>query len=117
MPLKQIRNWYAKYERPISSISLVGGFIFDAVTLKRVDLFWENVWVVGHLVIVAVCMVWIHALEDNDNEVTGLEATLKSAADPAKAHFWLVNILQFFFGGILSTYLVFYFRSADLFTS
>ena len=33
-------------------------------------------------------------------------------SDPAKLHFWLVNILQFFFGGLVSTYLVFYFRSA-----
>jgi hypothetical protein len=45
--LIKIRNWYGRYERPISSLSLVGGFIFGAVTLKRVDLFWENIWVVG----------------------------------------------------------------------
>jgi hypothetical protein len=117
LPVDKIRSWYGKYERPISSISLIGGFVFDAVTLKRVDLFWENIWVVGHLLIVAVCMVWIHALEDDDKEVSKTEAVLKAAADPQKAHFWLVNILQFFFGGILSTYLVFYFRSADILTA
>ena len=115
--LGKIRNWYGKYERPISSLSLVGGFVFDAVTLKRVDLFWENIWVIGHLLIVGVCMVWIHALEDDDKDISPAEAMLKAAADPQKAHFWLVNILQFFFGGILSTYLVFYFRSADIFSS
>ncbi|MDO9264369.1 MAG: DUF2914 domain-containing protein [Desulfosalsimonadaceae bacterium] len=37
--------------------------------------------------------------------------------NPLKAHFWLVNILQFFFGGLLSTFLVFYFRSSELSTS
>lgn len=105
--LSIIKTWYGKYERPISSISLVGGFVFDAVTLKRVDLFWENLWVIAHLVIVAAAMVFIHAIEKQEGD----------EANPSKLHFWLVNILQFFFGGILSTYLVFYFRSADILVS
>ncbi len=104
MGFAKIRSWYGKYERPISSLSLIGGFVFDAVTLKRVDLFWENVWVVGHLVIVGTCIILVHALEKGDGD----------ESNPSKKHFWLVNILQFFFGGILSTYLVFYFRSSDI---
>ena len=102
--LTHVQNWYGRFERPISSLSLIGGFVFDALTLKRVDMFWENLWVVVHLVIVAICIVLIHALESKEGD----------EINPAKLHFWLVNILQFFFGGILSTYLVFYFRSADL---
>jgi hypothetical protein len=104
LALSKLKNWYGKYERPISSVSLVGGFIFDALTLRRVDLFWENFWVVAHLAIVAICMVLIHAKEKTEGDET----------NPSRAHFWLVNILQFFFGGILSTYLVFYFRSSDI---
>ncbi len=104
MKFTKLKNWYGKYERPISSLSLIGGFVFDAVTLKRVDLFWENVWVVGHLVIVGLCIILVHALEKGEGD----------EANPSKTHFWLVNILQFFFGGILSTYLVFYFRSSDI---
>ncbi len=104
MVISRLKNWYGKYERIISSLSLIGGFVFDALTLKRVDLFWENVWVVGHLVIVGTCIVLVHALEKGEGD----------EANPSKTHFWLVNILQFFFGGILSTYLVFYFRSSDI---
>lgn len=100
----RVRNWYARWERPLSSISLVGGFVFDALTLKRVDLFWENFWVVAHLLIVAICIVWINREEKGVGHET----------DPAKIHFWLVNILQFFFGGLLSTFLVFYFRSGTV---
>src|SRR5882724_5637749 len=100
----QIRDWYGKFERPISSLSLVRGFVFDALTLKRVDLFWENAWVVAHLGLVAVCIFWINLIENGGGD----------EADPRKVHFWLVNIMQFFFGGLLSTYLVFYFRSATL---
>jgi len=99
-----VRNWYARFERPISSISLVGGFVFDALTLKRVDTLWENVWVIGHIVIIGICIILVHAIKNHEGD----------EGNPAKVHFWLVNMLQFFFGGILSTYLVFYFRSGDI---
>lgn len=100
----RIREWYGKFEAPISSISLIGGFIFDAITLTRVDKFWENFWVGAHLLIVATCIVLINITENK-----GLDEE-----DPERLHFWLVNILQFFVGGLLSTYLVFYFRSGTL---
>ena len=61
------KNWYGKFERPISSLSLIGGFVFDAVTLTRVDEFWENFWVGAHLLIVATCIVLIN-IEENDGE-------------------------------------------------
>ncbi len=101
--LRPIRNFYARFERPISSLSLVSGFVFDAFTLKRVDTPWENIWITFHLVVVAIFIVLIHAQENKKGD----------EENPKKKHFWYVNILQFFFGGILSTYLVFYFRSTD----
>lgn len=105
MPIVEYaRNLYGRFERPISSLSLIAGFVFDALTLQRVDKLWENIWVFLHLIIVGVFI----ALVNIKNNETGDES------DPNKAHFWYVNILQFFFGGILSTYLVFYFRSADI---
>ncbi len=97
-------SWYGKYERPLSSLSLIGGFVFDALTLTRVDHFWENMWVIGHLVIVGVCILLIHKVESHPGD----------EANPDKSHFWLVNIMQFFFGGLLSVFLVFYFRSGDI---
>jgi len=110
--LSRARNWYGRFERPLSSISLVGGFVFDAVTLQRVDVFWDNLWVVGHIAIVTICAVWINLL---DNTVP--EGGRRPETDPARLHFWLVNVMQFFFGGILSVYLVFYFRGGTFATS
>ncbi len=98
------RNWYARYERPLSSLSLVSGFIFDAATLTRVDETLESLWVGVHLGIVTVCIVLINLIENTGGE----------EADPRRLHFWLVNVLQFFFGGLLSVYLVFYFRSGTI---
>ena len=106
------RSWYARFERPISSLSLVSGFVFDALTLTRVDVLLDNFWVIAHLVIVTTCAVWINLL---DNTVG--EGGRRPETDPARLHFWLVNVMQFFFGGILSVYLVFYFRSGTIATS
>ncbi len=105
--IEPIRNFYARFERPISSLSLILGFVFDALTLKRVDTLWENAWIFGHILIVGIFIILIHTkeIEKGDEE------------NPSKKHFWYVNILQFFFGGILSTYIVFYFRSADIFVT
>jgi len=103
----RLTSHYARFERPISSASLFGGFAFDALTLKRVDMFWENFWVVVHLVLVAACILLISRAENR-----GVESK-----NPAKVHFWLINTLQFLFGGLLSTFLVFYFRSGSLWVS
>ena len=101
------RNWYGRFERPISSLSLIAGFVFDALTLKRVDTLWENCWIIAHIIIVGVFISLIHLREIKEGD----------EKNPSKAHFWFVNILQFFFGGLLSTFLVFYFRSADIFVT
>ncbi|HEV7701956.1 MAG TPA: DUF2914 domain-containing protein [Candidatus Paceibacterota bacterium] len=105
--IEPIRNFYGRFERPISSLSLILGFIFYILTLKRVDEFWENFWVIGHLVIVGFFIALIHLQESKEGD----------EKNPEKAHFWYVNLLQLFFGGILSTYLVFYFRSTDIFVT
>ena len=102
--LRHVRDWYGRFERPISSASLIGGFLFDALTLHRVDTFWENFWVVVHLLVVAACIVLI-SRQENKN-ATG--------PDSSKLRFWLITAMQFFFGGLLSTLLVFYFRSGSL---
>jgi hypothetical protein len=101
-------NWYRQFERPISSLSLIGGFVFDALTLKRLDMFWENFWVVVHLIVVAACIILINRMHER------IDSTDGGDTGSAERHFWWLNILQFFFGGILSTFLVFYFRSATL---
>lgn len=102
--LVHLKTTYTRFERSISSVSLVGGFVFDAVTLKRVDAFWENFWIVAHLAVVAICILVVNRRKNNGAD----------PSDPSKAHFWFLNTLQFFFGGLLSTYLVFYFRSGSL---
>jgi hypothetical protein len=103
--IDRARDFYARIERPFSSISLIAGFVFDAITLTRVDEFWENFWVIGHLLIVTSCALMINLIENSSGH---------DEEDPSRLHFWLVNVMQFFFGGIFSTFLVFYFRSGTI---
>ncbi len=114
-PITHIRNWYFRYERPISSLSLVGGFVFDALTLQRVDSFWDNLWVVGHFVIIGTCIIVINFRENKrlakSGGTAGGERAAERKIEEDRWHFWLILALQFFFGGLLSTFLVFYFRS------
>ena len=100
----RVKVRYARLERPISSLSLFGGFVFDALTLKRVDMFWENVWVLVHLAVAGLCIVLANRAvrADFDSPQAAPEST------------WVESVLQFCFGGLLSTFLVFYFRSGSL---
>jgi hypothetical protein len=85
----------------LSSIALVGGFIFDILTLRRADTLWENFWIVLHLLIVATMILLLSRREGGTREDSRLD-------------FWLVNLMQFSFGGLLSAFLILYFRSATL---
>ncbi len=98
MPVKRLKDFYWRFERHISSASLLGGFLFDIFTLKRVDLFLENFWVVVHLLMAAAGIFLLNLYGEKS----------------AKIHFWLIIAIQFAFGGLLSVFLVFYFRSGSL---
>jgi hypothetical protein len=107
LQIKYWENWYQKYERPISTAGLLFGFVFDALTLKRVDLFWENFWVIAHLVIAAAGIIILNLYERKriPEEI------------PGRVHFYLTVLIQGMFGGLFGTFLVFYFRSSTLATS
>lgn len=100
-------KWFEKHERRISTFFLLTGFVVDSFTLKRVDSLFENLWTIGLILGASFCMVLMHYMENKSGD----------EKDPTKLAFWLVNMLQFFFGGLLSVFLIFYFRSGDFFVS
>ena len=111
--IESIKRIYFKYERHLSSLGLIAGFVFDAVSLERVDQFWENLWIGIHLIPAAICIIAINILESKGTRPENAAPTNRREW----LHFWLVFILQFAFGGLLSAFLVFYFRSSTLATS
>lgn len=94
--IKELKEWYERHEKRFSTFSLLFGFIFDSLTLQRIDALRENLWITFNLFLVAVCIVLLNRWRDS------------------RSHFWLFNILQFGFGALLGSFFIFYFRSATL---
>lgn len=98
------RGWYEQNERRVSSFFLLFGFVVDSLTLRRVDLFRENAWIILNILLAATCILVVNRLENNR----------VPDGEEVKHHFWVTNIMQFAFGAQLGTFVIFYFRSGAL---
>jgi hypothetical protein len=108
MILNKVTDFYKKFEKYISPISLIYGFIFTSLTLTRVDMPMENFWIIVNLLIVGL---GIFAMTFYENR-----AKQKNSPDEEvqKIHFYLTLAMQFAFGGLFSTFFIFYIRSSSL---
>lgn len=102
-----VREFYEKYERHISSLALVGGFIFDYFTLNRVDFLFDNFLIIFYLVFAGASIIVINLFETDRSKNKFIENIYE----------FLPLFLQFLFGGLFSAFVVFYSKSASLFTS
>jgi hypothetical protein len=93
--------------RRISLVAFVTGFIWDTLTLKRIDLIYENVVFVSYLVIAFVGIVLIHSVEMGRFRPKLI----------MKYREWLPALIQFPLGGLFSGFVIFYTKSGSLFTS
>jgi len=104
MPIKKVRKFLKKYERYLSPAALFVGFVFDNLTLTRIDQLYDNMVLFSYLIIAGA---GITSLQLHRNEV--LRGVIISKISP-----WLPLFIQFAFGGLFSGYFVFYSRSASL---
>jgi hypothetical protein len=105
MIIDKITNFYKRFEKWISPIGLIYGFIFTTLTLTRVDAWLENFWIVMHLLVAGF---GIFAVTYHEN---------KEGIEKEKINFYLTLIIQFAFGGLFSTFFVFYLRSISFSSS
>ncbi len=98
------RDSIPRYERYLSMLALIAGFVIDNVTLRRVDLLPETILLYAYLGTASLMIFLLHLMEEN------------AAQGGAAARFvpWVTFILQFTFGGLFSAFLIFYSRSASL---
>ncbi len=115
MVLSKLSQLYQKFEKYISVIGLIYGFIFTSLTLTRIDAFWENFWIVLHLLIAVSGIVTLAFLEKRKSLKS--ENTNEAKNQNISLHFYLILIVQFAFGGLFSTFFVFYLRSSSFYES
>lgn len=111
MLLNKFSNFYQRFEKYISAVGLIYGFIFTSLTLTQVDAWLENFWIIVHLLIAAFGIT-VLTLYENKAEQKKLPLE-----DRQKFHFYLTLIIQFAFGGLFSTFFIFYIRSSSIFQS
>jgi hypothetical protein len=107
MFLNKFSDFYKKFEKWISPIGLIYGFIFTSLTLTRVDMFIENFWVVVHLLLAGF---GIFAVTFFENQIIQKR---RPEEDREKFRFYLTLIIQFAFGNLFATFFIFYMRSSS----
>lgn len=105
--INKAKVFYSKYERFLSSGAFLAGFIFDNLTLRRIDLVYENVIFAWNLFLAVFVIGLINAYEAGK-----VKGKIADRVVP-----FLPIALQFSFGGLLSAFIVFYGRSGSWFVS
>ncbi len=90
--------WVRRYERHLSALAMVAGFIADNLLFKRVDIFQTQLLLAGYSLACFVSIPWLHHLE--------------SRPVPPRSRVILRFVTQFALGGFWSAFVIFYARAA-----
>lgn len=104
---KKAKALYEKYESRVGPAAFFVGFILDNLTLRRIDLWFQNVIFLLYLGLGAASIVFTNF---HDAKRLGGRMTNKLAG-------FMPFVMRFVFGGLFSAFLVFYTRSASIFVS
>lgn len=102
-----VKGFFVKYERYVSPVTLVVGFTFDSIMLRRIDVFFSNALLISYLIIAAISIIMLNVFESRRTDPT----------QGTTFHFILVFIMQFCFGGLFSASFLFYSRSGSIIAS
>lgn len=105
--LDRIEALYERHERHLSSFALILGFIFDSLTLQRIDFLFENLVMLSYLVIAGGSIVLLNYCHEHPPQRSFF----------VRAEKLLPLLIQFTFGGLFSAFFIFYTRSATLSSS
>ncbi|MCB9764739.1 MAG: DUF2914 domain-containing protein [Alphaproteobacteria bacterium] len=100
--IERLRPLYERTERYHAPTAFVAGFLWDSLTLKRVDKLSDNAILLAYLLGLGAALVLHHRLERDPDAFPKLGPHVERVE-------WVV---QFLFGGLYSAYVVFYFKSA-----
>jgi hypothetical protein len=100
MRFSTVRQGFVKYS---NLLFFIGGFIFDALTLRRIDAVWDLVLQFVYLLFIVVM------IDFQARKARGIWVP-----SPRVERWWHYDIeaLHFVYGGLLSAYVIFYFKSS-----
>ncbi len=104
--LNSVLEWLKRYERQLSSIVFVLGFVGDLFTFAVLDLSLANLAFVAYLSLAAVATFLAHTISSRFDTHDALWRRVVSALAPLAA--------QYAIGSLLSGMLIFYTKSATL---
>ncbi|MBI3951028.1 MAG: DUF2914 domain-containing protein [Acidobacteria bacterium] len=99
---ERARQWYKRYEKYYPLIAFIIGFAYDSLTLTRIDRLLDNVILLGYTLAAGLLIALLGRIEQGRMSHPWLTRRLN----------WITSATHFFLGGLLSSYVVFYFKSA-----
>ncbi|WP_452223429.1 DUF2914 domain-containing protein [Lacinutrix chionoecetis] len=99
----KFRTFIIKHKKYAPVFFFIAGFIFDTLTLGRVDRLYDTVVLCLHMTSLTIVIYLYNLAEDGRWKNTLL----------ARYEIYLPLAIQFFFGGLSSAYVIYFFRSVS----
>lgn len=98
------RKYFHHHKKYLPVLFFIGGFIWDSLTLGRIDKLYSNFLLLGYLLLLTLCLYVYNLTADGNwkDTVFGRYTEFTPLA------------IQFLLGGLSSAYVIFYFRSVSL---
>jgi hypothetical protein len=101
----RLKLYYEKNERKVAVWSFVGGFLFDIVTLDRIDSWFTIGQQVAYILLVGIALMQMFFEEGRPpRDVSGMGAIKRTYYEFRTA------IVHFILGSLLSLYTLFFFK-------
>lgn len=104
LSLERLKELHLRYKKFLPAFFFVAGFIWDSLTLTRIDRLSDNLVLLAYLLGAGLLIIIINL---HQSGLLQNKLILRFSQ-------WYPSILQFFFGGLFSSYVIFYFHSATL---
>jgi hypothetical protein len=102
--LSTAKHFFNKHNKFLPVLFFIGGFIWDSLTLGRIDGWYSNTILFTYLICLTICLYIYNLVDDNRWKGTFIEPYQQYAP----------LAIQFFLGGLSSAYVIFFFQSVTI---
>lgn len=102
-----LRRFYHRHEHFGPPVFFVGGVIWDAATLRRIDAWFDNLFLLGYLILLGVLLTIVALDQERRLQHPRLHVMRE----------WFPPAIQFLAGALFNAYVIYYSQSASWATS